>query len=154
MALEVIDNNSHTCFLKYQGFPCLHLTRLRYGDENPIGWQDAIILIERCPGLEKHDFNKESLYRIITEVYGLEISEISHKVNAVISNEENAKLLDINVGDPLLLEKAVAYLTDGKPIEATTSLFRADKYEYSVKFKYMGSNKSQSDNRNDLVEIN
>jgi len=136
---EVIDDRAPRCFLKKLGAPCLHLTRLRYGDEIPIGLQEAIILTERCPDLNKHDFTKESLYRVITEIYGLEISEIYHIVNAIISTKAHAKLLEIKTGAPLLLEKSITFLADGEPIEATTSYFRADKYEYSVRFRYMGS---------------
>ena len=135
----VIDERAPRCFQKNLGAPCLHLTRLRYGDEIPIGFQEAIILTERCPDLDKHDFAKESLYRVMTENYGLEISEIYHIVNAIISTEAHAKLLEIKMGSPLLLEKSVTFLADGEPIEATTSYFRADKYEYSVRFRYMGS---------------
>jgi len=138
-SLENINKSSPKCFSKMLGSPCLHLTRLRLGDDIPIGLQDAVILTEHCPGLEQHDFTSESLYRILNEDYGLKISEIYHVVNAVISNEEHAKLLDINTGDPLLIEKSVTYLSDGNPIEATTSYFRTDKYEYSVRFRYMGS---------------
>jgi GntR family transcriptional regulator len=135
----VIDESAPRCFQNKLRATCLHLTRLRYGDAIPIGLQEAIILTERCPDLDKHDFTKESLFRVITEVYGLEISEIYHVVNAVISSEAIAKLLEIRTGDPLLLEKSVTFLADGEPIEATTSFFRADQYEYSVRFRYMGS---------------
>jgi GntR family transcriptional regulator len=141
LSLGIINENSPDCFAGMLGKPCLHLTRLRYGDDIPIGLQDATIVSDLCPGLEKHDFTRESLYRIITESYRLEIYEIFHIVNAVLATKEYAQLLGINKGDPLLLEKSVTYLSNGKPIEATTSHFRADKYEYSVRFKYMGSKK-------------
>ena len=65
--------------------------------------------------------------------------KLYHIVNAVLATNEFAHLLGINKGDPLLLEKSVTYLSNGKPIEATTSHFRADEYEYSVRFRYMGS---------------
>jgi GntR family transcriptional regulator len=135
----VIDERAPIFFLKKLGAPCLYLTRLRYGDEIPIGLQEAIILTERCPDLDKHDFTKESLFRVITEIYGFEISEIYHIVNAVIATKAHAKLLEIKTGSPLLLEKSVTFLSDGEPIEAATSYFRADQYEYSVRFRYMGS---------------
>ena len=137
--MNVIDERAPICFQNKIGAPCLHLTRLRFGDEIPIGLQEAIILTEHCPDLDKHDFSSESLFRVLTEIYGLEISEINHIVNAVFSTKKQAELLEIKTGDPLLLEKSVTFLSDGEPIEATTSYFRADKYEYSVRFKYMGS---------------
>ena len=136
---DVININDPPCFQKKLGAPCLHLTRLRYGDKIPIGFQEAIILTEHCQDLDKHDFTTESLFRVLTEIYGLEISEIYHVVNAILSSELLANLLEIKIGTPLLLEKSVTFLSDGEPIEATTSYFRADKYEYSVRFKYLGT---------------
>lgn len=134
-----IEPSSPKCFLNRLNSPCLYLTRLRYGDQEPIGLQEAVILTERCPGLENHDFTHESLFRVLTETYGLEIAEIYHVVNAVMATKSIADLLEIKTGSPILLEKSITYLSDKTPIEATTSHFRADKYEYSVRFRYMGS---------------
>ncbi len=139
----VVDERASELLPNKQGAPCLYLIRLRYGDENPVGLQEAVILTERCPDLDKHDFTKESLFHIITEDYNLVISEIYHIVNAVIAPVEYAELLEIKTGDPLLLEKSVTFLSDSEPIEATTSYFRADRYKYSVRFRYMHSKPSK-----------
>jgi GntR family transcriptional regulator len=136
---DVIDERAPLLLQTKMGAPCLYLTRLRYGDNIPIGLQEAIILTERCPDLDKHDFTQESLFRVLSEVYKFEISEIYHIVNAIIADEEKANLLKIETGAPLLFEKSVTFLSNGEPIESTTSYFRADKYQYSVRFKYLGS---------------
>lgn len=137
--LGIINPSSPKCFQNRLNSPCLFLTRLRYGDQEPIGIQEAVILTERCPGLINHDFSHESLYRVLTRVYKMEIAEIYHVVNAVTASQDIADLLEIQTGAPLLIEKSITYLSDKTPIEATTSHFRADKYEYSVRFRYMGS---------------
>ena len=139
----VVDERATELLPNKQGAPCLYLTRLRYGNDIPIGLQKAIILTEHCPDLDKHDFTKESLFHIITEDYNLVISEIYHIVNAVIATVEYAELLRINPGDPWLLEKSVTFLSDKEPIEATTSYFRADRYKYSVRFRYMNCKPSK-----------
>ncbi len=139
----MVDERAFELLPDKQGVPCLYLTRLRYGDDFPIGLQEAIILTERCPDLDKHDFTKESLFHILTEDYNLVISEIYHIVNAVIAPVEYAKLLGINTKAPVLLEKSVTYLSNKEPIEATTSYFRADRYKYSVRFQYVNSKPSK-----------
>jgi len=139
----VVDDRVSELSSNKQGAPCLYLTRLRYGDEIPIGLQEAIILTERCPDLDKYDFTKESLFHILTVDYNLVISEIYHIVNAVNAPVEYAELLGINTGAPLLLEKSVTFLSDKEPIEATTSYFRADRYKYSVRFRYANSSPSK-----------
>ena len=61
---------------------------------------------------------------------------VNHVVNAVTATELFAGLLTTAPGAPLLLVKTVAYLEGGEPIEATTSYYRADKYEFSIVHAY------------------
>lgn len=137
----VINKTTSVFFHKKLGAPYLKLTRLRFGDQDPIGLQTALVITENCPDLGKHDFSHQSLFHLLTTEYKLEISEIFHTVNAVLASEYQADLLQVEVGAPLLYEKSVTFLSDGEPIETTTSYFSAEKYEYSVRFQYT-SNKS------------
>jgi GntR family transcriptional regulator len=131
-----VDENSPRALRGKHGSPCLHLTRLRMGDDEPVGVQYTIILTERCPGMERFDFNQESLYNVLAREYQLMIVEINHEVNAVTATEFFAGLLATAPGAPLLLVKTVAYLEGGEPIETTTSYYRADKYEFSIVHAY------------------
>lgn len=131
-----VNENSPRALHSKMDSPCLHLTRLRLGDDEPIGIQYSIIVTEYCPNIESYDFNCESLYEVLSRDYQLPIVEISHVVNAVVATELFAGLLNTAPGAPLLLVKTVAYLETGEPIEATTSYYRADKYEFSIVHSY------------------
>lgn len=128
----IVDENSPKALLAKYGSPCLHLTRLRLADGEPIGVQYTVILTDLCPGLGEHDFNTSSLYHILSTEYRLQMIEISHIVTAVSASDLFVGLLRTAIGAPLLLVKTVAYLEGGDPIEATTSYYRADRYEFSV----------------------
>jgi GntR family transcriptional regulator len=108
------------------------LTRLRLGDGQPIGLQSATIIADLCPGIENLDFNKRSLYDVLSNEFQLVISQIEHTVSAALADEFQAKTLKIHVNDPLLLVKTNAFLDSGQLIEFTTTYYRADKYEYST----------------------
>lgn len=120
------------------GEACLYLTRLRYAgqpsqlDREPIGIQYSLILTRNCPGIEKVDFNENSLYQVLSETYHLEIEKISHVVSASGADQYQAKLLQIEPATPLLVVLTTAYIPNGEPIESTVSHYRADKYEFSV----------------------
>ncbi len=131
-----VDGNSPRALRGKLGSPCLHLTRLRLGDDDPVGVQYTVILTGRCPGIERFDFNQESLYNVLSREYQLMIVEIYHVVNAVTATELFAGLLATAPGAPLLLVKTVAYLEGSEPIETTTSYYRADKYEFSIVHAY------------------
>ena len=114
------------------GDNCLYLVRLRFGDDEPIGLQRAIILTDRCQGLHEHDFAVESLYEVLATQYRLRIAEIRHTIGATVADAEQAELLRVAQGDPLVLVNTTALLEDGQVIEYTTSYYRADRYEYST----------------------
>jgi GntR family transcriptional regulator len=115
------------------GAACLHLVRLRYGSEEPIGWQHSIILTEHCPALEGHDFVSRSLYAVLSHEYSLEIAEIRHTVGAINADKKQAELLNIELRSALLVVHTTASLNTGEMIEFSTSYYRADKYEYSTR---------------------
>jgi GntR family transcriptional regulator, N-acetylglucosamine utilization regulator len=134
-----IDETADAQLIKKAGSPCLYLDRIRYGNDMPVGLQYCTIITERCPDIARHDFTTASLFNVLTTSYHLQIAEIYHVVNAILADEETGKLLGTAPGAPLLIEKSVTYLADGEPIEATNSYYRADKYEYSIRFQYRGN---------------
>lgn len=132
----LIDKNSPISLQKKLGVPFLQLTRIRFGDDIPLGVQTAILLTDRCPNIQQYDFSKDSLYNILSSIYRLEISEIHTEIFASTATEKQSSLLDIEIGQPILIEKTVTYLADGEPIEATDCFYRSDKYTYNIRYKY------------------
>jgi GntR family transcriptional regulator len=118
------------------GSPCLQLNRVRCGGELALGFQKATILLDRCPGLEEHDFNTESLYCVISTDFHLEIGDIHHQIGAGLADREQAETLGVEEGTPILLESSTTYLVDGEPIESTLSYYRADEYRYNMRYRY------------------
>lgn len=132
----VIDGHAPITLSSKSGCSALELIRLRFGDDMPIGVQYSTVITEACPDLYAQDFEKESLYNLLLTRYKLPISRIDHVVNAVIADPWHQNLLKVNDCAPLLLVNTTAYLTNNAPIEASTSYYRADKYEFSVRQDY------------------
>jgi GntR family transcriptional regulator len=131
-----IDESSPTSLYTKQGHPCLNLIRLRFGDATPIGLQYTTILTDLCPDLHTHDFQTESLYNILLTQYKLPISRIDQTVSAVLADDWHKNLLKVTDTAPLLLVYTTAYMENGEPIEASTSYYRADQYEFSISQNY------------------
>lgn len=128
----VVDASAPRAFAGRRGAPYCHIKRLRFADDEPIGVQSALVLTALCPGLERHDFTNDSLYDILRRHYNLFINEIHHTVTAVAATEDEAHLLHVEVGAPLLVVNTTAYVGDHVVIEHTVSHYRADRYEYST----------------------
>jgi GntR family transcriptional regulator len=129
---STITESSPEVFADKKGTDCLQLNRLRFGDDEPIGIQYSTILLERCPGLENHNFSQFGLYDILSREYNLAITQITHTISAAAADEFQSRSLKIEKGDPLLVVNTTTFLENGYLFEYTTSYYRADRYEYST----------------------
>ncbi|HHY88221.1 MAG TPA: GntR family transcriptional regulator [Chloroflexi bacterium] len=129
-SVGTVDHDAPVELRKKTGAPLLTLMRLRFGNNSPIGIQTAKIVLEACPTLPEHNFNRESLYEVLARDYNLVIHRISHVVRAVPATELHSELLQMEKGQPLLSVRTTAYLSNLDPIESTVSYYRADRYEF------------------------
>lgn len=112
------------------GASCLHLTRLRFGDDEPISLQYTTLLTAHCPNIARFDFAEASLYDILAREYQLVIAQIDHTIGAALADAEQAQALLIDMGDPLLVVKTTAFSENNMILEHTVSYYRADRYSY------------------------
>jgi GntR family transcriptional regulator len=132
----VIDRRSPIKLQTKLGSPALELVRLRYANDDPIGVQYTTLIIEQARDLAENDFDKESLYNLLLTKYKLPISQIDYTVSATISDPWHQALLRLARTEPLLLVQTTTYLENGTPVEATSSYYRADKFEFSNSLKF------------------
>ena len=134
--ITMIDGSSPSTLQVKKGSQALDLIRLRFGDMDPFGVQYTTVITDLCPDLYSCDFEHESLYDFLINHYKLPISRIDHSVSAIIPDEWHKNLLKIGDNAPLLLVNTTAFLENNEPIEASTSYYRADKYEFSISKQY------------------
>jgi GntR family transcriptional regulator len=72
-----------------------------------------------------------SLWSLL-ETKGVHISAGDVTVRAIVANAQDAELLGVELGAPLLVKEGVNYSEEGIPVEAFQVLNRADAYQYSV----------------------
>jgi len=105
------------------------IKRIRLADGAPMALETAFIPVEIVPGLTEENSNL-SLYQYIEEHLSLTISEATQEIEASIADNDDAKTLEIKIGDPILLIERISYLQDGIPFELVKSTFRADRYRF------------------------
>lgn len=115
------------------GARCLRFSRLRYGDDEPIGLQHTTLLTRRCPDFAVHHLAQGSLYEILARQYGLIVAAIEHTITAQVVTDTIAPLLEVDPGAPLLVVYTTTRILAGEIIEHTESQYRADRYEYSTR---------------------
>lgn len=111
------------------------LARVLYADEEPLNYTVTYLPEKLFPGLEKHDFEEESLYQVISEQYQATITKARRTVEAVLVKDEIAEYLEIEPGMPVILFGCTTYgEVNGqeKPIENFKCYYRTDKYKFYI----------------------
>ena len=119
-----------------EGDPILEITRVRLADDVPILLETACLSTTRFPTLESHDWSQdESLYRVLSEEYNVNISAMDHTIKPVTLTETEARYLKAKAGIPALLSEIIAYTPGSEPVEYAWSVSNGDKSEFYFHFQ-------------------
>lgn len=122
--------------------PVFCIERLRFIRKEPIVLVTTYIPHALCPRLGDFDLSNQSLYQVLEREFGLALSHGRRTIEAVPANKRTAQLLQINVGDPVLLLNSITYLQDGTPLEYFHAVHRGDRSRFEVELVRMTENQS------------
>lgn len=114
------------------GARVIELRRLRFVNEVPIQIVSSFLPYSLCPKMLEADFAHGSLYAYLSEEYGLRIQKGTRTIEAVLATAEEASLLEIAKGSPLILLDSVSYLRDGTALEYYRAVHRSDCARFEV----------------------
>lgn len=116
----------------HSGARVVELRRLRFVNDTPIQIVSSFLPHALCPGVQETDFTVGSLYAYLREEYGFELAKGTRTIEAVLATAEEAELLNIAGGSPLILLDSVTYLRDGTPLEYYRAVHRSDCARFEV----------------------
>lgn len=102
----------------------LHLVRVRMADERPVAIQSALIPERLCPGLESMVLHDQSLYSVLREEYDLHPAWTEAELEAISASPEEARLLNLEKGDPVLVVHGITYSDSFEIIETVRTVYR------------------------------
>jgi len=111
--------------------PVLHFERVRYANDKPLVLEKSWIPATECPDLKREDVTG-SLYLVLFKKYQHHIAAAHQSLRAVLASELDARILDLQIGEPVMLVRGVTYLHDGRAIELQESHFRAESIEFTI----------------------
>lgn len=106
--------------------------RLRFVNAEPVAVVTSFLPARLFAGIDKQDLEKRSLYEIFERTYNRKLQWAEEIIGAITANASDAKVLQAELGSPLLLIKETAYDGQNIPIEYSVSLLRGDRYTASV----------------------
>lgn len=111
-----------------EGDEVYRLMRLRSVQQEPIALETTHVPAALFPNFETHDWNSGSLYATIENVYRYRIDGGEERIGAVKAGNEEARLLKVELGFPLLSCRRLVRDPKGVCLEYGESLHRADRY--------------------------
>lgn len=116
----------------------VHLVRVRYAEGEPIFLCDSYLPHRLVPGLRDRELVDGSLYKTLETVYGTSPVDGDEELRASLATAEEAKLLAIKPGAPVLVSRRVTYLADGQAVEYTRLVFAAGRFRYHIRLREAG----------------
>lgn len=113
------------------GTKVFQLLRVRLIDNVPFVLETSFIEYHRFADIENYDFEKDSLYRVMKDIYDVDIVKGQEKLTLTYATEEEAELLSIAYNSPLFFISGTAEDRDGRPVEYFRSVVRPDKMKFS-----------------------
>lgn len=116
------------------GTEVLRIQRIRLGDQVPIGLQTSFITLSKEQNITREEMETAgSLYRILQEKFGIIPTEADETLEVTLATPEEATLLQIEAGAPLLLNERLLFSQNRTPVEFVKILYRGDRYQYYVR---------------------
>lgn len=107
----------------------IRIRRVRVADAIPMGVEMTCLPESLCPDLLDKFDPRSSLYRTLSQTYGIHMVRADEVVEAGLVNSEEARLLGIRKGSPVFLFTRTSYVEGGKAVEYVKSTFRGDRYK-------------------------
>ena len=115
------------------GAEVIAVRRLRVADDEPVAIEEAVFPAAIAPLIEHADLEHASLHDTLVE--GGHVPTMGRaRLCAEAAGPQDAPLLDVPEGSPLLVEKRVIHDQDGRPLELCESRYVGDRYGLDVQF--------------------
>ena len=108
------------------------LVRIRLADGSPFSLEHARFPARRFPGLLELPLGG-SVYELLEEHFGAEPTDAVERIEVVLASADEAAILDVEPGAPLMAITRTTTDPDGEPIEFSRDLFRADRTRIVVR---------------------
>ena len=116
-----------------EGEPTVLLRRVRCADDQPIALETTLLIGATSAAVMAADLRHDSLHTVLLAA-GWSLRRGTATVGAAPATADDARLLGVSRGDPMLVERRVIVDAQGRPVEATESRYPADRYAIDVRF--------------------
>ncbi len=115
------------------GSKVIELCRVRLADGQPVALELAVLATRCIETVLAADLERGSLHEALI-LEGMVPSRGKSSIRAEAATQDDAVLLGVAAGEPMLVERRLIHDQRGRPIERTESRYAADRYGLNVGF--------------------
>jgi DNA-binding GntR family transcriptional regulator len=106
------------------------IRRIRYAKGEPIALMRTFLLDE-FNWVKKTDLERTGMYRLL-RANGVDLRLASQSIGARAARSDEAGLLQMAPGAPLLTNKRTVFDVTGRPVEYSSHVYPADRYSFEM----------------------
>lgn len=110
----------------------VRVVRLRSAGTIPLLLETSYLPHARCPGLEREDLERQSLYRLLESRYGHRLHTARQTIEASTVSSYERDLLSAHDGAAILVLEGVAVTEPEWPIEWFRAIYRGDRVKIAI----------------------
>lgn len=132
---KVINCNQDICNklkLNIDDNKCIYLERLRFSEGHPIALIKAYLPYAKFKKLMSKNFEKNSLYKVLYEIYNIEIRQVNRSFQARIASNRDAKILGMTTKEAVQYVESVDYDQYGEIVQYSQSKYVGSRNNFDV----------------------
>ena len=114
-----------------EGGEALFISRLRTGNGKPMAFEESYYPLE-FSDLLSIDLEKESIYRYLREVRGIDLHSSTIRLNIAKADSRMSRILEVPKNTPLLEIRGCVIRGDGRPVHTSYQCGYGDHFEFIV----------------------
>jgi len=116
------------------GSPVVLIRRLRTANDLPFSVETSYFPADLVPGLSAEDLRDPaaSLYSILYKRYGIRLAKNNETLKLSYATQDEANLLDLKIGGPVLLLRSIVLSPDDQPVEYLISVNHPDRVVFQA----------------------
>lgn len=115
------------------GDPITVISRVRLADGIPLALEINHLSQARFPGIARLINDHVSLYEILVDDYAVTPDHALETIESAPATPEEAKLLETEIGTPMMLMSRQSFESDGDAFEYVRSVYRGDRYRFATR---------------------
>lgn len=113
--------------------PVYWIKKLLRANTEPIAVFESYWVYDIGESLSRFDLSHRSTFDIVENTLGIQLGEAEAVIEAGTADSNEASLLSVREGSPVLIMKRTVHTIDGRPIDYGKFVYRADRYKYRAR---------------------